>query len=155
MANIAFWILIAVIVIIALVTIRVKGFTFIDTQVLIASAAVALFFDMVFCKWLQFYSYVVTTPLKAFYSLAFCVIGYPAIGLAFIKFLPSTRKGILLSIALWSAALTLSEIYIAHPLGIVIYDKWIILLYSPIIYIISLYWEYGYYKLLERRWKGR
>jgi hypothetical protein len=154
MFNPPFWILIAVMAGMALVAVRLRGFSFIDSQVVIASLAVALFFDMVFCKWLQYYAYVVTTPLKAFYSLIFCVIGYPAIGLVFIKFLPTTRKGVALSIAIWSAVLTLTEIFIAKPYGIVIYNQWNILPDSPIIYVISLTWEYGYFKVLQRRWKG-
>lgn len=145
-----FWILIAIFAAMAMLAIIIRGFRFIDLQVLIAVVAVSLFFDMIFCKWLEYYSYVVTYQLKAFYSLIFCVIGYPAIGITFLKFLPSSRKGVVLYIVICSAALTLIEI-IAKPLGIVTYVKWHIILYSPIIYFISFAWEYGYYKILEKR----
>lgn len=153
MFYLPFWILMAVFVIMALVAIILRGFSFIDFQVLVAIVAVSLIFDMVLCKWLHYYGYVVTNQLNAFYSLIFCVIGYPSIGLTFIKFLPSSWKGVALSIAIWSAALTLIEIFILKPFGIVIYVKWNILPDSPIIFVISLTWVYGYYKFLEKRLK--
>lgn len=146
-----FWILIAAFAVMAVVTIIFRGFRFIDLQVIIAVIAGSFFYDMIFCKWLEYYSYVVTYPLKAFYSLIFCVIGYPAIGLTFLKFLPSAKIRVAIYIVLWSAALTLIEIFIAKPFGIVHYVKWNIIPDSPIIYIISFAWEYGYYKILEKR----
>lgn len=146
-----FWIMIAVFVIMAIVTIIIRGFSFIDLQVIVMIIAISLFFDMIFCKWLEYYSYVVTYQLKAFYSLIFCVIGYPAIGLIFLKFLPSSRKGVILSIVLWATALTLTELFFAKPFGIVHYVKWNIIPDSPIVYIICFVWEYGYYIILKKR----
>lgn len=146
-----FWIMMAMFVMMAVVAIAIRGFHFIDLQVLIAVVAVSLFFDMIFCKWLEYYSYVVTDQLKAFYSLIFCVIGYPAIGITFLKFVPSSWGRITLYIAVWSAVLTLIEIFFAKPYGIVTYAKWNIIPDSPIIYVISFAWEYGYYKILEKR----
>jgi hypothetical protein len=147
-----FWILMAMFLAMAIVTIIIRGFKFIDLQAIVGIIAVSLIFDMVFCKWLQYYSYVVTVPLKAFYSLMFCIIGYPAIGLTFIKFLPVTWKKIILYIAIWSATLTIIEI-ITVPFKIVLYTRWYIIPYSPIIYIISYTWLYGYYKVLANRLK--
>lgn len=146
-----FWILMSAFAIMAIVTIIIKGFHFVDFLTLVMVVAVSLIFDMIFCKWLQYYSYVVTTTLKAFYSLMFCLIGYPAIGITFLKFLPSSRRKIALYIAFWITLLTLIEIYFTRPYGIVIYPKWHIIPYSPIIYLISLTWEYGYYKILHKR----
>jgi hypothetical protein len=150
MFYIPFWVLMGVFSVMALVTIKLKGFSFIDLQVIVAIVAISLIFDMVFCKWLQYYSYVVTSQLKAFYSLVFCLIGYPAIGLIFLKFLPSSIGRIVMYIAVWSAALTLLELFI-KSYGIVIYAKWNLIPYSPLIYILSFVWEYGYYKVLEKR----
>lgn len=151
MFYVPFWILIGIFVLMAAVAIKSRGFRFLDLQVLIAVVAVSLFYDMIFCKWLEYYSYVVKYPLKAYYSLIFCVIGYPAISITFLKFLPSSWRQIILYIAIWTAALTLIEILFAEPYRIVIYSKWRIIPYSPIIYIISFTWEYGYYKILQRR----
>lgn len=145
-----FWILMAVFLLMAFITIKLHGFRFIDLQLVITIIAVSLVFDMVFCKWLDFYGYVVTTPTNSFYSLMFCLIGYPAIGLTFIKFLPSSKIGIVLSILLWSAALTIIEEFYAKPYGVVLYGHWVIIPDSPIIYLISLSWEYGYYQTLKK-----
>ena len=150
MFYIPFWILMAVFVLMALVAIFLRGFNFIDFQVIVMIIAISLTFDMVMCKWLnQYYSYVVTDTLKAFYSLIFCLIGYPAIGITYLKFLPASWGKVLLYIVVWVAGLTILEI-LTKPLGIVIYKTWKIIPYSPIIYVLSFAWEYGYYKVLQK-----
>lgn len=149
MFYIPFWALIAVFLGLALIVIKIKGFTFIDFQLVIMIIAVSFFLDMVFCKWLSFYSYVVTNELKAFYSLIFCVFAYPALGIVFIKFIPSSKTKIALYILANAAVLTLVEIFVM-PLEIVIYDKWRIIPYSPLIYVLCYIWTYQYYRVLKK-----
>ena len=119
-----FWILMAIFIIIAIIAIIIRGFDFLDIQIIVAIIAVSFFFDMIFCKWLEYYSYVITDQTKAFYSLIFCIIGYPAIGIIFIKFIPSSMIRIALYITMWSVALTLAELLFAEPYGVVLYSKW-------------------------------
>lgn len=139
----------AVFVVFALIVIRIKGFTFIDLQLVVMIIAVSFYFDMIFCKWLNYYAYVVNHDLKAFYSLVFCVIGYPALGIIFIKMIPSSKGKIILYILGNSAALTILEL-LTVPLGIVLYDKWRIIPYSPLIYVLSYTWTYYYYQILKQ-----
>jgi len=149
MFYLPFWILIAVFLLLALITIKIKGFTVIDYHLIIMIIVISFFLDMVFCKWLGYYAYVVTHDLKAFYSLIFCVIGYPALGLIFIKFAPSTKLKLALYILGHTAALTILEI-IVKPLKIIIYNEWKIIPYSPLIYLLSYIWIYFYYQVLKK-----
>lgn len=141
----------AIFIIMAAVAIIMRGFHFIDLQVVIAIVAVSLFIDMIFCKWLEYYAYVVTDQTKAFYSLIFCIIGYPAIGITFLKFIPQTWGRITLYIVIWTTALTLLEILFAKPYGVVLYAKWHIIPLSPTFYVLLFAWLYGYYKILRSR----
>lgn len=144
-----FWILMAGFLIMALITIKFKGFSFIDLQLVIMIVAVSLYFDMIFCKWLEFYAYVEKTNVKAFYSIIFCLIGYPALGLTFIKFVPSSLWKVFVYTIAWSFGLTLLEILVT-PFEIVLYNKWKIIPHSPLVYFLSYAWVYGYYQILKK-----
>ncbi len=154
MFYIPFWVLMAFFAVCALVSIKLRGFTFADFQLIVMIVAVSLIIDMVLCKWLDYYSYVTFDKMKAFYSLIFCVIGYPAIGLIFIKFLPSSGVKVVFYILVSSAVLTVIEILVA-PFEIILYEKWVIVPWSPLIYILSYTWIYGYYRVLGRYLPGR
>jgi hypothetical protein len=149
MFHAPFWILIVGFLIMMAVTIKIKGFSFIDLQLFTMITAVSFFFDMIFCKWLLYYAYVTIDDIKAFYSLIFCIIGYPALGLTFVKFIPSSRGKIIIYTLAWSAALTLLELLLV-PYEIVIYIEWKIIPFSPLIYILSFAWTYGYYRILKK-----
>jgi len=148
MFYLPFWILMAVFLVLALIAIKIKGFTVIDYHLIIMIITISFVFDMVFCKWLTYYSYVVTYDLKAFYSLFFCIIGYPSLGIIFIKFIPSTKIKIALYILANTAILTIMEILL-RPYEIIIYEEWNIIPYSPLIYLLCYIWIYQYYQILK------
>lgn len=56
-------------------------------------------------------------------------------------------------IAVWSAARTLFEQFIAKPFGILLYPGWKIIPWSAVGYVLVLTWEYIYFKLVEKRIK--
>lgn len=148
-----YWIMIAIFVILAIISIIIKGFNIIDFQVFVMMVAISLFLDMVFCKWLNMYAYVTTEDLNAWYSLGFCVLGYPAIGLIFLKFLPKTKSKAYMYIGIWTVVLTKIELVFAVPYKIVLYDGWNIVPDSIIIYAICFWWVYGYNEILKRKIK--
>ena len=154
MFYLPFWLMMAAFAVLALISIKIKGFTIIDYHLIVMIIAVSFFFDMVFCKWLGYYSYVVTYDLKAFYSLIFCIIGYPALGIIFIKFVPSTKIKLALYILANTAALTILEI-IVQPFNIIIYNKWRVLPYSPLIYALCYIWTHHYYQVLKKSFRSR
>ncbi len=84
-------------VILVLITVKLKGFTFVDIQLIVMIVAVSLILDMVFCKWLNYYAYVVTYELKSFYSLIFCILGYPSLGIIFINSFRPPENGLSLT----------------------------------------------------------
>lgn len=150
MFHVPFWILMAIFAFIALMSIKRKGFSFVDYQVMMAVVAVSLMLDMIFCKWFNAYAYVVNEPLRAYYSLIFCLIGYPAIGLFFLKFLPKSKKWIPYYIIASSIGLTLIELLV-EPFGIVLYSTWDIIPHSPVIYLLCYTAEYYYYEKMCKR----
>lgn len=149
-----FWIFFAVVVILAGATINVHKLRFIDVQIMIMVAAVAMSCDMLFCKQFKLYHYVdIQLQYIGWYSFWANLVICPAIGLIFIKFVPHTMRGGALYIAAWSVALTMFELYIAKPYGILHYPGWHIIPWSTVGYIIVFTWEYVYFKIVEKRLK--
>lgn len=153
MFYIPFWIYFTVVVILAGVTIHFRKLRFIDIQIIIMVIAAAMTLDMLFCKYLELYSYV-SVQHKGWYSLWANLVICPAIGLIFIKFVPSDRLKVTFYIVFWVIALTLFELFVTKPFGIVIYPKWHIFPWSTIGYIIVLIWEYAYFKILKKHIKS-
>lgn len=58
MFFIPFWIYVAVVVILALMTISIRRLTFVDIQVMIMVIAASMSCDMLFCKQFKLYHYV-------------------------------------------------------------------------------------------------
>lgn len=154
MFYIPFWIFFAASVILAGATISIRKLKFIDIQVMIMVAAVSMSCDMIFCKQLKLYHYVdMTLKYIGWYSFWANLIICPAIGLAFIKFIPSRTKIVALYIVIWSVMLTLLELFILKPYGILHYPSWRIIPWSTIGYVITLIWEYVYYRLLLKYYR--
>lgn len=148
----SFWIYIAVVVILAGATINVRKLRFIDIQVMIMVIAVAMSCDMLFCKQFKLYYYV-STEYKGWYSFWANFVACPAIGLIFLKFIPSLKLRVVLYIVTWSAVFTLFELYVLKPYGILHTPSWNTILYSPIGYFLVLTLEYTYFKILKKRVK--
>lgn len=150
MFYIPFWIFFAASVILAGATISIRKLKFIDIQVMIMVAAVSMSCDMIFCKQFKLYHYV-DMRYVGWYSFWANLIICPAIGLTFIKFILPRTKMVALYIGIWSVMLTLFELYILKPSGILHYPGWHIIPWSTIGYVIVFTWEYVYYKILEKR----
>lgn len=118
-----FWVFFTVNVLLAGATCIVRKLRFSHVQVMIMVAAVAMSCDMLFCKQFHLYHYV-TNQYAGWYSFWANLIICPAIGLLFIQFIPYKTKRIVLYIITWSIALTLLELFILQPFGIVHYPRW-------------------------------
>lgn len=144
-----FWIFLAITVALACISAAVRGFTFLDTQLMIMIVALAMSCDMLFCKQFHMYAYV-SQDFRGWYSFWANMVIVPSLGLVFIKFAPKSTKGVALYIAVWSITFTWFEIFIAEPYGIISYPTWRVFPYSTIGYVITLGWAYFYYQLLKR-----
>ncbi len=148
-----FWIFLIVSVALACIAAAIRGFTFVDIQLLIMIVAMVMSCDMIFCKQLHMYGYV-SEDFRGWYSFWANLVIIPALGLVFIKFAPKSMMGIASYIVAWSVGFTWFEIFIAEPYGIIDYPKWKVFPYSTIGYVITLGWAYVYYKLLQKRTKA-
>lgn len=152
MWDIRFWIFFMVVLLLTGVVIYIRKLSFIDVQVLIMIAALVMSCDMLFCKQFHLYSYI-SVEYRGWYSFWVNLLVIPLLGLSFIKFLPKRTKRVALYIITWTIIGTSFELFIAKPLGIVLYPKWNILLYSPPGYILVFSWVYIYYRLLLKSYK--
>lgn len=149
MFYIPFWLFFATAVMLAGLTIYIRKLRFIDIQIMTMIVALSMTLDMIFRKHLLLYSYV-AIQYKGWYSFWANFIICPAVGLIFIKFVPSKWLLVVFYTIFWSVALTLFELFITKPFGIVLYPKWQIFPWSTIGYIIVLIWEILYLKILKK-----
>ena len=134
----------------AAVSVRKPRFT--DLQVVIMVIALAMSCDMIFCKQLKMYHYVdMSLKYIGWYSFWANFIAAPALGLVFIKFIPSKVIRITFYILIWSIVLTFLESYVLKPLGILYTPVWRTVPWSLIGYFIVLVLESAYFRILERR----
>jgi hypothetical protein len=147
-----FWILFIVVLLIAVIVAVVRKLRFIDIQLMTMIATIVLACDMLFCKQFKLYSYI-SIEYKGWYSFWANLLMIPALGLIFVKLAPKNIIRVILYIAVWVVASAMFEIFIAKPLGIVLYPKWRIIPYSPIGYSLLLTWIYIYYGILLNKTK--
>ncbi|SHI22655.1 hypothetical protein SAMN02745823_03619 [Sporobacter termitidis DSM 10068] len=151
MWDIRFWLFFAVVVLMTGLIIAVKKLRFIDVQIIIMAAALALACDMLLCKQFGLYNWG-RDEYRGWYSFWANLFIVPAWGFIFIKFLPKTIKRVIAYIFAWTALSTLFELFIARPLGIVFYHGWNIALYSTIGYFLFLICIYAYYRVMLRQY---
>jgi hypothetical protein len=142
-----FWIFLASALLLAGISVAIRKLRFIDVQIMIMIVALVMSCDMLFCKQYNLYNYV-SAEYKGWYSFWANFIIIPALGLVLIKFVPRSIKGVAVYIAAWTVAITLLEIYVLDPLGIVQYSKWKVFPYSTIGYVLAFSLEYLYYRIL-------
>lgn len=147
MWDLKFWTFFALTLILAGIIAKIRRLRFIDIQIMLMIAALALACDMLFCKQFKLYSYI-NIEYKGWYSFWANLFVIPVWGLTFIKFVPKSFKGAALYIALWTMISTIFELLVIKPLGIVLYFQWKIIPYSVIGYILLLVWIYIYYRIL-------
>lgn len=147
---IGFVLIIVIIVILAAISIYIKGLDFLNIQVMIMTALLALSFDMIFCKQLNTYHYV-SNQYRGINSVVVCLLAFPSIWIIFISFKPNGIFKTALYILSWSTSLTLLELLITEPYKIVIYPKFSILPWSPVVYISSFYVLLAYKKILKTK----
>lgn len=152
MSVLGFILIIFSIVLAATIILFIKGINFTDVLVSIFTALLALSFDMIFCKQLATYHYV-SYDYIGINSLIVGLLVFPSLWIIFISLKPKNIIDTIFYIVLWSAGLTALEIFIAKPYKIVLYPKWDILPWSPIVYIISFLILIGYKKILENKLK--
>ncbi len=124
-----------------------KRVSFADAMMAHMAVTLSFAFDMIICKQLKMYHYV-SCKYGAVNSLLAGLLAFPAISIIFTSFLPKTKMKIGMYIGIWTVALTLLELYIAKPLDIILYDKWRILPWSPVVYIVSFILLLGYRKII-------
>jgi len=124
--------------------------TFIDGLVIIMVIALSMSSDMLLCKQFELY-YIVSTEHRGWYSFWSCLLVFPSLAIAFLKFAPRSRYGVMLYVAVWTFALTIFEIFIVVPYRISVYLKWQIIPWSPIVYLLAFTLIYVYHGYLEEK----
>lgn len=145
-----FWILLILLVALAVLSVRFQKLYFIDIQIFFMTATLGFAADMLLCKQFKQYFFV-SQEYKGWYSFWACIAMNPAIGLIYINLLPKKKILLPFYIGIWTLALTLLEVYIAVPFGIIHYPRWRIFPWSPIVYISTFIWEYIYFKWLKKK----
>lgn len=152
MFNLPFWIFMCISVILAILAFCFRKPEFIDIQVIIMVIAVSMSLDMLFCKQLCLYHYV-SMENRGWYSFWANTVMVPSTAVVFIKFAPPEGIKAALYIVMWAIACTLLELFVLKPLGIIEYLKWEPFPHSTIGYIITMIWEYIYYRILKKYFK--
>ena len=147
MWDIRFWSLFIIALILTGIVSTVKKMRFIDVQLIIMTAALALSCDMLLCKQFDLYHYI-SLDYKGWYSLWANIVIVPAWGFLFIKLLPKSNLGAALYITVWTLTSTLFELFVVKPVGVVVYHGWNIIPYSLIGFFLVLTWIYTYYRIL-------
>lgn len=150
MFYVPFWSMVAVVFVMALIGVAKHKLTFIDSLVIVMVIALSMSSDMLLCKQFDFY-YVVSQEYRAWYSFWACLLVFPSLSIAFIKFVPRSIKAVILYVVFCSFALTLFEIFIVVPYRISVYPKWQIIPWSPIVYLLAFTLIYVYHQYLEKR----
>ncbi|MBS4539545.1 hypothetical protein GOQ27_13800 [Clostridium sp. D2Q-11] len=150
MGYFGFILIILIIIILASMIILTKGIKFIDTFVVIMTALMALSFDMIYCKQLATYHYV-SYDNSGINSLIVGLLVFPSIWIIFISYKPKSKVNTILYILLWSMILTVLEIYVTKPYNIVLYPKWEIIPWSPIVYVLSFVLLLGYRNFIYKK----
>jgi hypothetical protein len=147
MWHTAFWVFLALSLILAAISMVIHKPRFIDLQIVIMVIALVMSCDMLFCKQYGLYHYV-NKEYKGWYSLWANFLIIPALGLIFIKFVPCSLKAVSLYILSWAVTFTLFELFITEQVGILYYTGWKVFPYSSVGYVIAFTLEYAYYRLL-------
>lgn len=148
MGLLGFWIITVIAVLTATVTVWIRQISFADIMAAIMVALLTLSFDMIFCKQLFTYYYV-DKKFMGINSLIVGLLVFPSIAVVFNSFSPKGVGQVVIYIGIWTTTLTLLELYIAKPLGIVVYDEWKVIPWSPVVYILSFTWLFVYTKTIE------
>lgn len=150
MFYVPFWTMVAVSFVMAIIGVAKHKLTFIDSLVIIMVIALSMSSDMLFCKQFDLY-YIVSQDNRGWYSFWSCLLVFPSLAIAFLKFAPRSRFAVMLYVAFCSIALTLFEIFIVVPYRITMYPKWKIIPWSPIVYLLAFSLIYVYHRYLEKR----
>lgn len=146
-----FWTFVFGTVILAVIAAIIRKADFIDMQVMIMSIAVAMSCDMILCKQFKLYHYVdMSMKNIGWYSFWLNILVVPAIAFIFIKFLPAKKKNLTIYILIWTLCLTVFEICVLKPSGILHTPRWQTIPWSLISYFLALSLEYFYFSLLKQ-----
>ncbi len=150
MFYLPYWIMVAVFIAMVVVAISIHKINFIDSLVIVMVIALSMASDMLLCKQFSMYS-IVSVQYKGWYSFWSGILVFPSLAITFLKFAPRSRYAVMLYITFWAFILTLFEIFIVVPYRISLYPKWIIIPWSPIVYLLAFTLIYVYHKFLEKR----
>lgn len=152
MRNIAFWILLAITLMITAITIKIKKYKLMDFMMTISLIGVSGIIDKLLSSQFQLYYYV-NYDNKLIYSSIYDLLIYPCYGAMFSFLMPRNRnyKSAVYYILSWTIFLTFLESVVVYPFHIVIYTGWWIFPYSPIFYAVGLTITYIYYQVVENK----
>jgi len=92
--------MVVVFICIAVAAVAKHKLTFVDSLVIIMVIALSMGSDMLLCKQFSMY-YIVSQSYKGWYSFWSCLLVFPSLTIAFLKFAPKSRYAVMLYIAFW------------------------------------------------------
>lgn len=123
---------------------------FTDLIIYVMTACIAVYFDIILAEFFKVYCYI-NREKSLFYSTIYATFVYPAINYQYIAFITKWQWSKILYVLLWTVLLTIIEIVIIRPFGIIVYTGWEIIPWSPIIYILTFGWTSIFYEMLTSR----
>lgn len=138
MANVSFWSLFSIMLLINILLILNKKLDFSYFIIVLTLMSVSGIIHSLLANQLQLYYYV-SKNLTHLYFIFYDIVVYPTFAMLFIRFIPIQKKvkDIIIYNIIWVCFMTLFELLIVKPTGIIVYTGWKIIPDSIVFYGLS------------------
>lgn len=153
MGHIAYWILFSFFLIILIFLITSKKINISDYIIILTQISISKMLDHMLGIAHGFYYYVQPGLIRYYYALFYDIVVYSTGIILFKKLMPKNKtiKNLLIYNLICIAFVTLFELFVIRPLGIIVYVKWRIIPQSLIFYIFFLPAFTWYILLIEKK----
>lgn len=154
MGVVSFWVLFSIMLIIDIVFIFNKKLGIADFIVILTLMSLVGILHSLLGNQFHLYYYV-SKKLNNAYFVFYDIVVYPALAILFIRYLliKRTLRYIIIYNILWICFMTLFELLIVKPMGIVVYTGWRIIPKSIYFYGIAYPLATLYYIRLKKLWR--
>lgn len=138
MSTISFFCLFITMLLIDIVFILNKKLNFLDFVIILSLMSSIGILNSLLSEQFQLYYYV-SKNLTHVYFVLYDIVVYPTFAILFTQFLLIKKAKVYIIIynITWICFMTLFELLIIKPMGIIVYTGWRIIPYSPIFYMVS------------------
>jgi purine-cytosine permease-like protein len=144
-----FYISIAIVIILFLVSVRIKGLALPSVIIGITTVGYSLINDILFGDYLKLFYYINTKELPLYAILA-AIFLYPLLNIIYTLFLPKHIKAVLIYTFFWIISLIIFE-YCSLLTKTIVFTGWKPVPWSGVTYIVAYLWIYFFYRYLSKR----